>query len=96
MSNDDWRKTFAVYENTISSLYEACKPEVLGRPVVRSVAVFQYLRGVMDSIIGESDIEAVSIRIGQLMDESLVVNQPVGTKRVGMSTALQNRGVHGI
>lgn len=80
MKNDDWRKTFAVYENTISSLYEACKPEVLGRPVVRSVAVVQYLRGVMDSIIGETDIEAVSIRIGQLLDESLVVNQPVGTK----------------
>lgn len=78
MSNDDWRKTFAVYENTISSLYEACKPEVLGMPVVRSVAVFQYLRGVMDSIVGESDIEAVSIRIGQLLDESLIVNQPVG------------------
>lgn len=80
MSNDDWRKTFAVYENTISSLYEACKPEVLGKPVVRSVAVFQYLRGVMDSIMGQADIEAVAIRIGQLLDESLVVNQPVGTK----------------
>lgn len=78
MSRDDWRKTFAVYENTISSLYEACKPEVLGRPVVRSVAVFQYLRGVMDSIIGQTDIEAVNIRIGQLLDESLVVDQPVG------------------
>lgn len=80
MSNDDWRKTFAVYENTISSLYEACKPEVLGRPVVRSVAVFQYLRGVMDSIIGQADIDAVSLRVGELLDESLVVDQPVGMK----------------
>lgn len=80
MSNDDWRKTFAVYENTISSLYEACKPEVLGRPVVRSVAVFQYLRGVMDSIIGQVNIDAVSLRVGELLDESLVVDQPVGTK----------------
>jgi len=80
MSNDDWRKTFSVYENTVSSLYEACKPEVLGRPVVRTVAVFQYLRGMMDSIIGRADIETVSIRIGLLLDESLVVDQPVGTK----------------
>ena len=80
LSNDEWRKTFAVYENTITSLYEACKPEVLGRPVVRSVAVFQYLRGVIDSIIGQTDIDAVSLRIGELLDESLVVDQPVGMK----------------
>lgn len=80
MSNDEWRKTFSVYENTVSSLYEACKPEVLGRPVVRTVAVFQYLRGMMDSIIGQADIETVSIRVGLLLDESLVVDQPVGTK----------------
>ena len=50
---------FAVYENTITSLYEACKPEILGSPVVRSVAVFQYLRGVVDSIIEQKDIDAV-------------------------------------
>lgn len=79
MSNDEWRKTFAVYENTITSLYEACKPEVLGRPVVRSVAVFQYLRGVIDSIIAQADLDAVSLRIGELLDESLVVDRPVGT-----------------
>ena len=80
LSNDEWRKTFAVYENTITSLYEACKPEVLGSPVVRSVAVFQYLRGVMDSIIGQTDIDTVSLRIGELLDQSLVVDQPVGMK----------------
>jgi type I restriction enzyme, R subunit len=80
LSNDEWRKTFAVYENTITSLYEACKPEVLGSPVVRSVAVFQYLRGIMDSIIGQTDIDAVSLRIGELLDESLVVDQPVGMR----------------
>jgi type I restriction enzyme R subunit len=80
LSNDEWRKTFAVYENTITSLYEACKPEVLGRPVVRSVAVFQYLRGVIDSIIGQTDIDGVSLRVGELLDESLVVDQPVGVR----------------
>jgi type I restriction enzyme R subunit len=80
LSNDEWRKAFAVYENTITSLYEACKPEVLGSPVVRSVAVFQYLRGVLDSIIGQTDIDAVSLRVGELLDQSLVVDQPVGMK----------------
>jgi len=42
LANDEWRKGFNVYENTISSLYEACKPEIMGRGKqsrVREVAV---------------------------------------------------------
>jgi type I restriction enzyme R subunit len=75
LSQDEWRKGFAVYENTITSLYEACKPEILRSPVVRTVAVFQYLRGVVDAIIEQTDIDAVSVRVGQLLDESLVVDK---------------------
>jgi type I restriction enzyme R subunit len=74
LTKDEWRKSFAVYENTITGLYEACKPEILGNPVVRSVAVFQYLRGVLDAIIEQTDIDAVAIRVGELLDESLVVD----------------------
>ena len=83
LTKDEWRKGFAVYENTITGLYEACKPEILGRPVVRSVAVFQYLRGVLDAIIEQKDIDAVALRVGELLDESLVVDHggvPKGTK----------------
>jgi type I restriction enzyme R subunit len=75
LSKDEWRKGFAIYENTITSLYEACKPEILGRPVVRTVAVFQYLRGVVDAIVEQKDIDAVGVRISQLLDESVVVNR---------------------
>jgi type I restriction enzyme R subunit len=74
LGNDEWRKGFNVYENTISSLYEACKPEILGQDAVQTVAVFQYLRGVIDSIIEQTDIDAVSLRISELLDESVVVN----------------------
>lgn len=74
LSQDEWRKGFAVYENTITALYEACKPEILGSPVVRTVAVFQYLRGVVDAIVEQKDIDAVGVRIGQLLDESVVVD----------------------
>jgi type I restriction enzyme R subunit len=80
LTKDEWRKGFAVYENTITGLYEACKPEILGRPVVRSVAVFQYLRGVLDAIIEQTDIDAVALRVGELLDESLVVDQSTGLK----------------
>jgi type I restriction enzyme, R subunit len=76
LGNDEWRKASNVYENTISSLYEAGKPEILGQEAVRLVAIFQYLRGVMDSIIDQKDIDAVSQRISELLDESVVVDKP--------------------
>lgn len=77
LTNDEWRKEFNVYENTISSLYEACKPEIMGRwkqSRVREVAVFQYLRGVIDSLIELKDIEKISLKIAELLDESVVAN----------------------
>jgi type I restriction enzyme, R subunit len=80
LTKDEWRKGFAVYENTITGLYEACKPEILGKPIVRSVAVFQYLRGVLDAIIEQKDIDTVALRVGELLDESLVVADGSGFK----------------
>jgi type I restriction enzyme R subunit len=74
LKRDEWRKGFAVYENTISSLYEASKPEILGKPIVRSVALFQYLRGVVDAVIEQKDIDAVAVKVGELLDESVVVS----------------------
>src|SRR5690606_25793990 len=35
LAKDEWRQSFKVFENTITALYEACKPEILGEPVVR-------------------------------------------------------------
>jgi type I restriction enzyme R subunit len=75
ISKDEWRKGFAIHENTITSLYEACKPEVLGKAVVRKVAVFQYLRGIIDAIIEQQDLDAVSKKIGELFDASVVVDE---------------------
>ena len=77
LANDEWRKGYNVYENTISSLYEACKPEIMGRGKqgrAREVAAFQYLRGVIDSLIEQKDIDAISMKIAELLDESVVVN----------------------
>ncbi|MDD5612753.1 MAG: DUF3387 domain-containing protein, partial [Gallionella sp.] len=77
LANDEWRRSFNVYENTISSLYEACKPEIMGRGKkckTREIAAFQYLRGVIDSLIEQKDIDAISLKIAELLDESVVVN----------------------
>lgn len=75
ISKDEWRKGFAVHESTITSLYEACKPDVLGQPVVRKVAVFQYLRGIIDTIIDQQDLDEISKKISELLDASLVVDE---------------------
>lgn len=74
LANDELRKSFNVYENTISSLYEACKPEVLSQKKGRVVSAFQYLRGVMDSIVEQADIDSAVQRIEALLDSSVVVD----------------------
>lgn len=74
LTKDEWRQSFKVFENTITALYEACKPEILGDPVVRKVALFQYLRGVLDSIIEQQDIDSATGKINELLDESLIVD----------------------
>lgn len=72
LAQDRFWREFKVYENTISSLYEACKPEVLQGQFRPMIAVVQYLRGIAESQIGEADIEAVKRKIGDLLDISIV------------------------
>lgn len=74
LSNDAWRKSFYVYDNTVSSLYEACKPEVLRQQPRPLIAVIQYLRGVVDVHIEQADIDEVSRKVSELLDESVVVD----------------------
>jgi type I restriction enzyme, R subunit len=75
LAYDDDRKAFNVFENTVSALYEACKPEVLGKGNVRSVAALAYLRGVVEAQIGEVSIESAARRVAELLDESVVVSR---------------------
>lgn len=74
LSLDDWRKSFYVYDNTVSSLYEACKPEIFKLPSRPLIAVIQYLRGVIDTHVAQVDIDDVSQKISELLDESVVVD----------------------
>ena len=74
LASEDQRKSFNVYENMISSLYEACKPEVLDQKKGRVVSAFQYLRGVMDSIVEQTDLDMAVQRIEALLDASVVVD----------------------
>src|SRR5690606_2053953 len=49
-------------------------PEVLGQKPRPLIAIIQYLRGVVDVYIDAADIDAVSQRISELLDESVLVN----------------------
>jgi len=76
LSKDEWRKEFTVYENTITALYEACKPEIFTQPR-HLVYVFQYLREVLEAIINRQDVNKAELRIAQLLDESVIAaNKP--------------------
>lgn len=73
LQKDEWRKNFVVLENSITAFYEANKPEIVGQPIARTVSVFQYLRGVIDSIVQRKNLDDAIQRVNDLLDESLVV-----------------------
>ena len=72
LEKDAYWKEFKVYENTISSLYEACKPEILDRQHRPLISVFQYLRGVVEGLFDQEALDKVKARIGELLDESII------------------------
>lgn len=74
LSSDEWRKSFNVYDNTVSGLYEACKPEIFKQAPRPLIAVIQYLRGVIDMLVERADIDVVCQKIAELLDESVVVD----------------------
>ncbi len=78
LGSDELRRTFYVYENTVSALYEACKPEVLGQDKARTVAALAYLRGVTEALVEQQDIDKVAQRVSELLDQSVVVNNAEG------------------
>lgn len=67
------KKQFVVYDNTIDALYEACKPEILGkRKDFPSAAVIHYLREVIDGRADRGNLDSAKRRISMLLDESIV------------------------
>lgn len=78
MEFDERRKSYNVFENTVSALYEACKPEILSDSARPLIPIIQYLRGAVDSHIQQVDIESMRGKIDELLDESVVVDESDG------------------
>ncbi len=73
LADDSIRKEFNVYDNTAFGLYEACRPDILKlRARYSIVEVIHYLRGVVDSHIGNANIESAENRISDLLDQSVL------------------------
>lgn len=76
LANDDQKKQFIVYDNTVDALYEACKPEIVGRrnefPLA---AIIHYLREVIDGRADRGNLDSAKRRISQLLDESIIAQE---------------------
>lgn len=82
LKNDETSKAFAIHENLISTLAEACKPEIYKQPRPL-VGVFAYLRGVMDMYQksgNEDGLESARQRFAEIMDQSISAQQVVDGK----------------
>lgn len=81
--NDDTKKNFFVYSNTVESLYEACKPDIFERkgdfPLLE---VVRYLRKIVDRKKFAGDLEAARAKYADIIDQSITtaeeqqVNEP--------------------
>lgn len=83
IANDEHKNQFAVYDNTIDALYEACKPEIVGRrKEFPLAAIIHYLREVIDGKADRSGLESAKRRISQLLDESIVTKPDVNSDNI--------------
>ncbi len=89
LEKDVWKKEFTVYENTVTSLYEACKPEILGDNSRPLVFVFQYLRGIIDAIVQQHDIASAKSKVSDLLDQSVVTDETKPLVRHDQSPGFQ-------
>lgn len=76
VANDEQKKQFIVYDNTVDALYEACRPDINAR---RSefplAAIIHYLREVIDGRADRGNLDNAKRRISQLLDESIIAQE---------------------
>lgn len=71
-------KTFYVFQNTVEALFEACRPEINKpdyHPLRQQIAVIQYLRKVLSTLIDDIDVEKYETQIEDLLDGSIFVDE---------------------
>lgn len=90
LSKDEWKKQFKIYINTIEALYEACRPEIVTQPRRPMIDVVRYLSGVVDGKLPPPKIGKAKIRVDDLLDNSILVNEEFGEKAYTTSYSINN------
>ena len=73
MATDEDKKQFIVYDNTVSALFDACQPEILGRRNEFPLAeIIHFLRQVMDGSAPQFNTDSAKRRVKGLLDDSIV------------------------
>ncbi|PTX63086.1 type I restriction enzyme R subunit [Kordia periserrulae] len=77
LRNDDIKKQFKLYTNSIVSLYDSCKPDIYNYPIIKQQKeVFEYLRNVVDRNAGsDARMDNVRVRVDALLDESILKSE---------------------
>lgn len=72
LANDDHKKNFFVYSNTVESLYEACKPDINKRKSeFELLEVLRYLRKIVDRKKFTGDLESARAKYAEIIDQSI-------------------------
>lgn len=91
--NDELKRQFILYTNTIVSLYDSAKPEVYNYPKLkRGKEVFEYLKAVMQHNAGDDTAyDGVKKEVDELLDRSVLsansLNEP--KQNWGLSTGAE-------
>lgn len=73
LTNDDIKKQYQLYSNSIVSLYDSAKPEIYDHPDIKiRKEIFEYLCDIVDRNQDDSKLEKVKKKIDELLDNSVV------------------------
>lgn len=82
------REQFKVYDNAISALYDACRPEILTRKQEFILAeIIHYLRNIVENSKDTTNIDNARFRFRRLLDESIVSEEIVSKNNIVSETS---------
>lgn len=86
LANEDHKKNFFVYSNTVEALFEACKPDIYDRKgEFNLLEVIRYLRKVLDRKKFSGDLESARAKYADIIDQSITTVQEAEDKKAGFT-----------
>ena len=84
LSNEDHKKNFFVYSNTVEGLFEACKPDIYDRKdEFELLEVIRYLRKIVDRKKFSGDLENARAKYADIIDQSITTAAEQDAKEQG-------------